>query len=341
MLSSLAKVAGRAKYALGLAVIVLTFYFLGRNLAANWSELRSDELNIQPALLVLSGCFLAGDILMRSIIWWDLTGYFARDARPPYSRLTKVFMFSWLGRYVPGKVAYLVGRFYLGRATGVPARALVGGMAYENVLILIMAMVVSALLLVPSLAVESESFWPYLALPVAAIGGVVLLHPAVLSRVLRLAMRLAGRELPDDSVWILPARRMARTLALSAIAFSLSGLGFYLMVASLTDYPVRYLPLAAGTMTLGAVVGTVSIITPAGLGVREGVLVGILQFTMPRELAVLIAVVARVWATVVDLALVGLCFAFDYASGERLLFAAFRSRSDAGLEVEVPPALES
>ena len=329
-----------ARYGIGLAVIVLTFYFLGRNLAANWSDLRSEELDVQPALLVLSGCFLAGDILMRSILWWDLTGYFAGDSRPTYPRLAKVFVYSWIGRYVPGKVAYLVGRFYLGRAAGVPARALVGGMAYENVLILIMAMVVSALLLVPSLAVESESFLPYLALPAAAIAGVLLLQPAVLSRVLRLAMRLTGRDLPDSD-WILPARRMARTLALSAIVFSLSGLGFYLMIASLTDYPARYLPLAAGTMALGAVVGTVSIITPAGLGVREGVLVGLLQFTMPRELAVLIAVVARVWATVVDLALVGLCFAFDYISGERLLLTAFRSRSDDSLELEAASPLES
>ncbi|MEX2158349.1 MAG: lysylphosphatidylglycerol synthase domain-containing protein [Dehalococcoidia bacterium] len=332
--------AAIARYSIGLAVIVLTFYFLGRNLASNWNDLRSEELDIQPALLVLSGCFLAGDIMMRSIVWWDLTGYFAGDARPPYPRMAKVFLYSWIGRYVPGKVAYLVGRFYLGRAAGVPSRALVGGIAYENVLVLIMAMVLSALLLVPSLAVESESFWPYLALPAAAIGGVALLHPAVLSRVLRLAMRLTGRDLPDSD-WILPARRMARTLALSAIVFSLSGVGFYLMVASLTNYPARYLPLAAGAMTLGAVVGSISIITPAGLGVREGVLVGILQFTMPRELAVLVAVVARVWATVVDLALVGLCFAFDYVSGDRLLFAAFRSRSDDGLEIETAPALES
>ena len=319
----LGNVAGIARYAIGLAAFVATFYFLGRNLAANWSDLRSEEIDVQPALLVIAGFLLAGDIMMRSAVWWDLVRYFAGPASPRYRNLVKVFLYSWLGRYVPGKVAYLVGRFYLGRSAGAQTSALVSSMAYENVLILLTAMVLSAVLLVPSLAIESESFWPYLALPAAAAGGIVLIQPPVLQRVLHLAMRFTGRDLPGE--WILPPQRMARTVAFSTVVFCSSGLGFYLLVASLTDYPVRYLPLAMGTMTLGAVVGTLSILTPAGLGVREGVIVGILQFTMPVELAVLVSVVARIWATAVDMALVSLCFGFDYVSGDRFIFAAFRS----------------
>lgn len=321
-----------ARYAIGLLVIVATFFFLGRSLASNWSDLRSGELDIQPALLVVSGLFLAGDIMMRSAVWHDLLRHFAGTAAPRYRDVAKVFLYSWLGRYVPGKVAYIVGRFYLGRSARAPTSALVASMAYENVLILLTAMVLSSLLLVPSLAVESESFWPYLALPAIAIGGVVLLQPLVLQRVLHLAARFTGRDLAGE--WILPPRRMARTVALAALVFCSSGVGFYLLVASLTDYPVRYLPLAMGTMTLGAVVGTVSILTPAGLGVREGVLVGILHFTMPLELAVLVSVVARIWATVVDLGLVGLCFGFDYVSGDRLFLAAFRSAGAAPAPAE-------
>ena len=331
--------ASLARYAIGLVIIALTFFFLGRSLASNWSELRSEELDIQPAVLIFSGLLLAGDILMRTVVWGDLLGYFAGPARPAYRQLVKVFLYSWLGRYIPGKVAYLVGRFYLGRSAGAPTSALVGSIAYENVLILLTAMMLSALLLVPSLAVESESFWAYLALPAVAIAGVAVLYPPVLRRLLHLAMRITGRDLPDGD-WILPPRRIARTVALSTVVFCCSGLGFYLLVASLTDYPLRYLPLAAGTMTLGAVVGTVSILTPAGLGVREGVLVGILQFTMPVELAVLVSVVARIWATVVDLSLVALCFGFDYVSGDRMIFSAFGSRNAAAPAPEPRSLLE-
>jgi hypothetical protein len=338
MWSSFAKHAGWARYVVGLAVIVLTFYFLGRSLVSNWGDLSADELDVQPALIVLAALLLVGDIMMRSLVWWDLVGYFAGPARPRYRSLVKVFLYSWLGRYVPGKVAYLVGRFYLGRAAGTSSRALAGSMAYENVLILITAMVLSAALLIPSIAIESETVWPYLALPAAALAGLALLQPAVLRRLLALAARFAGREFAEEE-WILPPGRMLRTVALSTVVFLSSGLGFYLLVASLTDYPARYLPLAAGTMTLGAVVGTVSIITPAGLGVREGVLVGILQFTMPADLAVLVTVVARVWATVVDLSLVALCFGFDYVSGDRLIFAAFRPGAE--IDAQVAPAPET
>lgn len=321
-----ARVAPVVRYSIGLAVIVLTFFFLGRSLVNNWGDLRAEQLDIQPALLVFSGLLLSCDIMMRSFVWWDLVRHFAGPTRPSYLRLARVFLYSWLGRYVPGKIAYVVGRFYLGRHAGASTGTLVASMAYENVIIILTAMGLSAILLVPTLAIESETFWPYLTLPVAAVAGAVVLHPAILRRLLHLAMRLTGGDAPEVDRLLSPAL-IARTVGLSTIVFLFSGVGFYVMVASITDYPIRYLPLAAGTITLAAVAGVVTVITPAGLGVREGVIVAILQFTMPVELAVLVSVVARLWATVVDLIVVGAGFGFDYLSGERLLLSFIAGRS--------------
>ena len=77
-----------------------------------------------------------------------------------------------------------------------------------------------------------------------------------------------------------------------------------------------------------------------GIGVREGVLVGVLQFTMPIELAILISLVARAWATIVDLLLVVGCFAYDYLSGDRILGAALRGARGAEVGGEPAEALE-
>ena len=64
--------------------------------------------------------------------------------------------------------------------------------------------------------------------------------------------------------------------------------------------------------------------TPAGIGVREGILVTVLQVSMPLELAILLSLVARVWTTIVDLVVVGGVLAYDYLSGQRMLQAALR-----------------
>ncbi len=306
-----------------LGVIVLVFFFLIRALASNWSELKAEDINVQPALLVLAALLLAGGILLQSVVWVVLLSHFAGRKRLPLGRLVKVFLYSWIGRYVPGKVAYPVGRFVLGRSLGFSSGALIGSLAYETVLLLVAACALASITLIPSLATELQSILPYVALPVLAVGGVVALQPRILSWALRLVLRLRGRE-EADTTWLLPPGQMAKVIALYAGVFCVSGAGFYVLVASLTSFSPRYLPLAVGAFTLGGVVGMLSLLVPAGIGVREGVLVGLLQVAMPLELAILVSLVARVWATVVDVVVVGGCFAVDYVSGDRILLAAIR-----------------
>ena len=317
-----------ARGLIGLGVIALIFFFLIRSLAFNWNDLRSEEIDIRPLVLGLSIFPALAALLVLSLIWTRIVGYLTGASRLPLGRLTKVFVYSWIGRYVPGKVAYVLGRFYLGRSVGLSSTALVGSIAYENVLLVAAASAFATITLVPALAVQSENFLPYLALPAIALAGVIALHPRVLGRVLPVVLRLLGRESTEVD-WLLPVPEMAKLVAFYFGAFSLNGLGFYLLIVSLTSYSPGHLPLAMGAFTLAGVIGMISLFAPAGLGVREGVLVAVLQFTMPVEVAILVALAARGWATVIDLLLVGGCFAVDYASGDRILFAALRGQRSA------------
>ena len=317
-----------ARGLISLGAIALIFFFLIRSLAGNWNDLRSEEIDIQPALLLLSLLPPLAALLVLSLIWTRIVTYLTRVNRLPLGRLARVFLYSWIGRYVPGKVAYVLGRFYLGRSIGLPSTALVGSIAYENVLLVAAASAFATVTLVPALAVQSENFLPYLALPAIALAGIIALHPRVLGRVLPVVLRLLGRESTEVD-WLLPVPEMAKVIAFYFGAFSLNGLGFYLLIVSLTSYAPGHLPLAMGAYTLAGVIGMISLFAPAGLGVREGVLVAVLQFTLPVEVAILVALAARVWTTVIDLLLVGGCLAFDYASGDRILFAALRGRQSA------------
>lgn len=312
-----------ARGLIGLGVIAAIFFFLVRGVVANWSELRSEETHIQPLLLLLSFLPAIAGMVVVSHAWARLVGHLADVNRPPMGLLARVFFYSWLGRYVPGKVAYVLGRFYLGRSIGLPAAPLAGSMAYEAVLQVVAASVFATLTLVPSLAVQSENVLPYLALPAVAGSGVIALHPRILGRALHVVSRLFGRSSTEvDRLLTVP--QMAEVIGLYAVAFSLNGLGLFLITVSLTPYSVVHVPLVAGAYALAGVVGMLSLFAPAGLGVREGVLVAVLQLTMPVEVAILISLAARVWATAVDLLLLGGCFGYDHLSGERLLLNAIR-----------------
>ena len=314
-----------ARNLIGFGVIAVIFFFLGRSLVSNWSDLTADDINVQPAILVASVLPAAAAIILIAFIWRQIVAYLAGPLQTNLGQLPKVFFYSWIGRYVPGKVAYVVGRFVLGRTAGVSGPVLVGSIVYENVLLITTGAAFATLTLLPFLAIESESVLPYLALPFVAVGGAVVLHPRVLGLIVRLGARLLGRELPEDG-WLLTPGRLAKLVALFLVVHLVNGAGFYLLVTSVTSYSPRYLPLAAGAFALAGIVGMVSVFAPAGIGVREGILVAVLQTTMPIELAILVSLIARVWATVIDLLLITGCFIYDQLSGERLLMNVLRGR---------------
>ena len=311
---------------IGLGLIVITFSFLGWSLVSNWSELQAEEIDVKPALLLVSAIPFIAAIVAQAFIWRLIVSYLDGNERPALSHLPIVFLYSWLGRYVPGKIAYVAGRFFLGRSVGFSMPVLVGSIAYELALLGAAGAAFATVTLLPSIAMESATIWPYLALPLIAIGGAVALHPRVLRWAMQRGARFFGRD--EEFEWVLSPQQIARLGLLYAITFCLVGGSFYLLIISITPYSPRYLPLAAGTFALAGVVGMLSVVTPAGFGVREGVVVAVLQITMPLELAVLISLVARVWATVIDLVIVVAVLAYDYVSGERLLANALRG--DAG-----------
>jgi hypothetical protein len=315
--------AGYLRMTLGFALIAAIFAFLGLSLASSWDDLQSEDLDVDPVLLVVSAVPLIVGILLQAGVWRRLVEYMDAGPEARLDQLPKVFLYSWVGRYMPGKVAYVAGRYFLGRHVGVRSSVLVGGIAYELALLLVAGSAFATLTVLPSVAVESETIWPYLLLPAISIAGLSALHPRVLRWAAQNAARFAGRDV-GEATWILPQHAILWLGLSYAVVFALNGTAFYLLIVSVTSYSIGYLPLAAGAFALGSVFGLLSVITPAGIGVREGIVVAVLQVSMPLELAIVVSLVARVWATVVDLLVVGGVLLYDYLSGERMLWSALR-----------------
>ena len=79
---------------ISLGAIALIFFFLIRSLAGNWNDLRSEEIDIQPALLLLSILPGLATLLVLSLIWTRIVTYLTRVNRLPLGRLTRVFLYS-------------------------------------------------------------------------------------------------------------------------------------------------------------------------------------------------------------------------------------------------------
>ncbi|HIE28083.1 TPA: methyltransferase domain-containing protein, partial [Candidatus Poribacteria bacterium] len=84
----------------------------------------------------------------------------------------------------------------------------------------------------------------------------------------------------------------------------------FLFVKSLSPLSWIKFPAMMGAYALAWTVGFLSVITPSGLGVREGILSLLLAVYMPTATATLVALLSRIWSTMAELVLVGVAVFF-------------------------------
>jgi len=225
---------------------------------------------------------------------------------PPVRTSHQVFYLTQGGKYLPGSLWPFLAQALLARRFGVPRGAMLMATSLFLVTHLVTGVVVGVLGAGPGVA----EAWRWLLYPVAA-AGLVLLLPPVLLRVAGLLARrglggtgAAGVEAP------VPVRSpgwstVGRAVALMLLAWAGYGGATWLLVQRLDPGPGS-LPLTVGAYALAWVVGFLAVAAPAGVGVREAVVVVVLAPLVGTPGAVTVALVSRVALTVVDLALAAL-----------------------------------
>lgn len=256
---------------------------------------------------------LAGLVGM-ALLWTRLVGHLSRDvAVPDTPHLMRAFARSWLARYLPGKVWSYGARMIHTDVEVAPRRIVASTLVDEFALIVGSATALGLGLWVWAVA------GPAVGVPVLAVGLlVVVVAVSRLDPLAQMALRFLGRVLPQR--WRSAGEELQRAaddpgLGLKASALFTGGymltnfllaVAFVLIVWSMSDIAwgdVAY--LVAGN-SLAGVVGIVAFFAPAGLGVREGVLVGFLAPVVGSPTAAALAVLIRLVTVVTDVAFLAL-----------------------------------
>jgi len=287
----------RRRSALGAAaqavVLLAALAYIVWMLAGQWEALRSREWTLDPAPALLSLPLAAGWFLCRVWLWQRLLA--AMGHRLAYGRVFRVWVLSALGRYLPGKVWYVLGRSYLSRRQGVPAPVALTAMVFELALV----------------ALAATAFFPIRAvsgggtagISWAWAGGVVLIllaaaHPRVVAPVVNAALQRMGRA---PIAVRLSYRTLLGMFALCLLMWGLLSGGFALLAASMAPVTAREAVAVGASFPVAWVVGLIAFVSPGGLGVREGVLAALLAGPLPGGMAVVAALASRVWLTLVEL----------------------------------------
>jgi len=209
---------------------------------------------------------------------------------PRFRALLRVWFRSTLAKYLPGSIWPLVTTAAMASRAGACPVALPASFVLHAAFTVLGAGVVAAALAAPGQLARSgvPAAAALAALPAAAL----LVHPAVLNRLVGAAARLARREAPRwEGRW----RHGALFLALYAATWVGYGAAFSLFVGALAPVsPGGWVGLA-GVNALAFVAGFVAVFAPGGVGVREAALALALPPVLPFSVRALIAATSRLW----------------------------------------------
>ena len=283
----------------GLTVVVTWFILdrVGVDLAL-LGALDRGEWCLRPALFLASCVVLVVGYLWSALLW----GRLVRDLggpRLPVGTSVRVFMVANLGRYVPGKVWQIAGIAYLAQREGVQASVATGAAILGQGIALLGAALIGI-----GVLFESDELWRNMGWigRVAGIGAALILIvgvvlPPVFLRVVAFWFRLTRTDPPGDVVG--SGNAGLRWLALYVVNWGIYATAFWLLYLSFGEW--RTFLQVGPAFAAAYVVGYIAVFAPAGAGIREGVLVVLLQPIMAREAAVVLAVIARLWTTSVEL----------------------------------------
>lgn len=288
-----------------------------RGLLGNFQLLEREDYHLNPGLAVASALPLGLGILLLAAGWIILLRSVTAGRSAPLRALLTAYIYAWAGRYVPGKLPFFLGKVYLGRVLAHGLGPLTAATGVETILQPLVMTALGASLVAGSLGLRAGNGW-YVGLAVVPAFAVLALHPKILTGLTNRVMGVLGRERLPPNVFP-PFSAILAASAAYAVAATLNGFGFHLLVLSIVDAGWRDLALSIGAFCLAAVLGMLVVVAPAGLGARDGSLAGLMATTLTVEAATVAALAARIWSALVDVALVGGAAAYDYVSGQRLL----------------------
>lgn len=292
---------GRARLLrmLWIPLVALASGFAAWALIANWSTAAATFAELSAGELTLAGLAAVASAVLAGQMWTGL----ARElgATGPRLVLARIFFVGQLGKYLPGPAWPVVLQGGLGDRARQSVRSTAGAAAFCVALAPVVG-VPLGLALVLAGAPGQVGRLAWLALPVLPL--LALLHPTVFNRVLAVVLRVARR--PPVTVR-LSAKAFTRAAGWQAVTWLAVGAQTAILVHAVAGgSAARLTVLGAGAAILAYCAGMFALVLPAGLGVREGVLVLLLAPGLGAGRAAAVTVASRLLLIGADLVLAAL-----------------------------------
>lgn len=317
-----------ARVAIAAVVLAAVVYAI----VTNWAAVSVYLGQISWGTFALSTLAAAVGTVLTMLGWRVLLADLGSDLH--LAPASGVYFVGQLGKYLPGSVWSVLVQADMARGLGVPRRrtAVTGFLAIGFALLaggLIGLPAASLLLRGGSGGSGHFDWWLLFAVPII----VVLCVPRLLNAIIAVGLRLLRRAPLEHE---LSARAVVRTVVVMVLAWFAFGVHILLLARAVSSDGQLHPDLTVASMSgyaLSVSLGMLTVVLPAGLGAREGLLTLVLATALPTSAAAAVAITSRFIVTIVDV--VAALAGWLYARSHHLI-ADRRAARDRDVTDDVP-----
>ncbi|MEJ5197399.1 MAG: lysylphosphatidylglycerol synthase domain-containing protein, partial [Anaerolineae bacterium] len=259
-------------------VLAAALGFLAALVRSQWSVLQTYEWRLTPGWAVAALVGLELTWFFEAATWRTiLTGI---GGVLPSRQAYLIWFLSNIVRYIPGNIWQFLGMAELAHEAGVPRIVTLTSIVLHQVISTAVGVVLAACYF----ALFDDGEWLRYLRPLLLLAplGLLLLQPRLLDAVLNRLLRRLGRppvriSLTWRQIWLLIGRYV--------VVWAMMGLSFAALVRGLAPVEWPVATYLAASWAAAYVIGYLTLLTPAGLGVREGALALLLMPVVPAGVA--------------------------------------------------------
>jgi glycosyltransferase 2 family protein len=289
-----------AKY----AVILLIFFFIFRYLYLNFNSIKLSELKFNFWFLLLSVLIYFVHVLFNNIIWHVIT--VQNHCQINIFESIKLRYYADFGRFIPGKV-FAYGILWLSyEKQNIPMKKIAACSVQEFITTVLAAVILSLFSIFASGITELEPYkYIFLALALCCF---IFLYPPLLQFLMNIIFRIFKRE---KIILSTSFAKVIVTMLLFLLSWLVFGWSFYFFIRSLYPLSADHYFFITGAFAIASIIGAVSVFAPAGLGVREGVVIFLLSIIFSTAISSLISILSRIWMILSEILLLAIIFLID------------------------------
>ena len=288
------------RVAVGLLVLAAVVVAVWRN----WDAVSADIARVSTGALALSSGLALLSLVFTLVGWRALMADLGSPL--PLGPASGVLFIGQLGKYLPGSVWTVVVQAEVASALGVPRqRTAVAGLL--SVVLSAMAGLGIGLVALPALLSSGGDSSYLLVLLVVPIG-LVVLYPRVLNAIIAKVLRRFRRPQLEHP---LSGKAIVVTMAAFLAAWTCLGLHVFTLVVDLGGSPSESFVPAVFGYALAAAIGMIVVLLPAGIGLREAVLVLLLTGPLNKSAAGAVVLLSRFIITGSDVVAAAVGWLYD------------------------------